>query len=81
MNLNFEFTHVRPEAYAETDLEAGHCLQGGPDIPVPAPRIRGYKDHGGLFGSYQWGYPRAQALQYLRWLNDGHPKGFEPEFL
>lgn len=33
---------------------------------VPAPRIRGYKDHGGLFGGYQWGYPRAQAQQYLR---------------
>lgn len=48
---------------------------------VPAPRIRGYKDHGGLFGGYQWGYPRAQALQYLRWLNGGTPRDFEPEFL
>lgn len=48
---------------------------------VPAPRIKGYKDHGGIFSGYQWGYPRAQALQYLRWLNGGQPQGFEPEFL
>lgn len=48
---------------------------------VPAPRIKGYKDHGGLSGSYQWGYPHQQALQYLRWLNGGDPRDFEPEFL
>lgn len=48
---------------------------------IPAPRIRGYKDHGGLFGGYPWGYPRAQAMQYLRWLNGGEPQEFEAEFL
>lgn len=32
--LLFEILYVRPEAYAETDFEAGHCLQGGPGIPA-----------------------------------------------
>lgn len=48
---------------------------------LPAPRIEGWKDWGGLFGAYEYGYKREQGLAYLRWLNGGSPKGFEPKFI
>lgn len=46
---------------------------------VPAPRIKGFMNYGGLLSGPRWGYDKVTGIRYVFWLNGNN--GEEPEFL